>query len=153
MSSNCTACTGSPWTRTRTSPANRAPVSGESLGTTLSKRVSRRLSYPRRPLCFLPTHCLRLTCSRHPSSPSRSHPKVSFEEFNAEYNLQGILARGTFSVVRKALARTTQEMVAIKIVDTTKFPAASTKSVQREIEALTMVSETGLCRSPILRSR
>lgn len=86
------------------------------------------------------------------SSPSRSHPKVSFEEFNAEYNLQGILARGTFSVVRKALARTTQEMVAIKIVDTTKFPA-STKSVQREIEALTMVSETALCRSLFLRSR
>ncbi|WZN65102.1 myosin light chain kinase [Chloropicon roscoffensis] len=65
-------------------------------------------------------------------------PQISFEEFQQEYEMREILDRGTYSLVRKAVVRSTKELVAVKIVDTKSFPAAG-GVVQRELDALAVV--------------
>ncbi|QDZ24618.1 serine/threonine protein kinase [Chloropicon primus] len=65
-------------------------------------------------------------------------PQISYEEFKGVYEMLDILDRGTFSLVRKAVVRSTNELVAVKIVDTSNFPGAE-GVVQRELEALMVV--------------
>ena len=65
-------------------------------------------------------------------------PQISIDEFKSEYELLEMLDRGTFSVVRKAVVKSTHELVAVKIVDISKFPAAE-GVVQRELDALVVV--------------
>ena len=61
-------------------------------------------------------------------------PQISIDEFKSEYELLEMLDRGTFSVVRKAVVKSTHELVAVKIVDISNFPAAE-GVVQRELDA------------------
>ena len=60
---------------------------------------------------------------------------VTFQEFKTSYELLEVLDRGTISLVRKGLNVVTGQYVAVKMVDTTKFPGAAV-AVQREIEVL-----------------
>lgn len=89
-------------------------------------------------LSSVPGTAESLTLDQSYLGPMLFLPPISYEEFRTEYELLDLLNRGTYSLVRKARVRSTDELVAVKIVDISKFPAAE-GVVQREIETLLVI--------------
>ena len=79
------------------------------------------------------------------SSTSDNPLMLSEEEFIARFELGRILGQGSFSVVRLALDKATQQEVAMKIVDTTRFTNAALV-VEREIAALCAITHPSCAR-------
>ena len=79
------------------------------------------------------------------SSTSDNPLMLSEEEFIARFELGRILGQGSFSVVRLALDKATQQEVAMKIVDTTRFTNAALV-VEREVAALCAITHPSCAR-------